>query len=243
MSALLTSYKVWDRPTRIFHWINFLSVISLIFIGLIMLFKPELGISGTPAKIAIKAVHIVIGYIFVINLIVRLVWSVVGKGFASWRAIVPQKGYFKQLAQFRQLSKTGDEPQYLGHNPLAKLAMLAIYLLLITLAITGLVRAGTDIYYPPFGDAVRHYVADTPANAPLLQPYDKTHVNPQQMQQLKVFKKPFGKVHLWAAYLLMFMIVLHIFFVVRTEIKTKVSLVSAMINGNKILNKPPQDKQ
>ncbi len=26
-------YKVWDVPTRIFHWLNFLTVISLIFVA------------------------------------------------------------------------------------------------------------------------------------------------------------------------------------------------------------------
>jgi len=32
-------YNVWDLPVRLFHWINFLSVISLLFMGFIMLYK------------------------------------------------------------------------------------------------------------------------------------------------------------------------------------------------------------
>ena len=30
-------YKAWDLPTRLFHWINFLCVITLSFLGLVML--------------------------------------------------------------------------------------------------------------------------------------------------------------------------------------------------------------
>lgn len=36
---MLKEYKVWDEPTRIFHWVNFTTVILLIFMGLMMLFK------------------------------------------------------------------------------------------------------------------------------------------------------------------------------------------------------------
>jgi len=32
-------YKAWDLPTRLFHWINFLCVITLSFLGLVMLNK------------------------------------------------------------------------------------------------------------------------------------------------------------------------------------------------------------
>ena len=28
-------YKAWDLPTRLFHWINFLCVITLSFLGLV----------------------------------------------------------------------------------------------------------------------------------------------------------------------------------------------------------------
>ena len=61
-------YHVWDLPVRLFHWVNFLSVISLLFMGFIMLYKKELGITSLDAKIALKQVHVIIGYVFVVNL-------------------------------------------------------------------------------------------------------------------------------------------------------------------------------
>jgi Ni,Fe-hydrogenase I cytochrome b subunit len=45
-------YSVWDLPVRLFHWVNFLSVISLLFMGFIMLYKKELGITCLRPKLA-----------------------------------------------------------------------------------------------------------------------------------------------------------------------------------------------
>jgi len=81
----LHNYRVWDLPTRIFHWVNFLAIISLIFVGLLMLYKKELGISGVPAKVGLKELHVTIGYVFVTNLIVRLLWGFIGNRFARWQ--------------------------------------------------------------------------------------------------------------------------------------------------------------
>jgi len=52
-------YNAWDAPIRIFHWVNFISVISLIFVALIMMYKVELGITGVDAKIALKELHVI----------------------------------------------------------------------------------------------------------------------------------------------------------------------------------------
>jgi hypothetical protein len=41
----LQSYPVWDRPTRWFHWINFVCVVALAAIGTAILFDNELGVT------------------------------------------------------------------------------------------------------------------------------------------------------------------------------------------------------
>ena len=42
-------------------------------------------------------------------------------------------------------------PAYAGHSPLGRLAVLVLLLVLGVQGLAGLVLAGTDIYYPPFG--------------------------------------------------------------------------------------------
>jgi len=71
-------YKAWDLPIRLFHWINFLCVLTLSILGLIMLNKAAIGISGPEAGIGLKTLHVVAGYVFAVNLLVRIAWGFAG---------------------------------------------------------------------------------------------------------------------------------------------------------------------
>ena len=234
-------YKVWDLPTRLFHWINFVSIMGLIFVATIMMFKKELGITGLEAKIALKEVHIVIGYFFATNLLVRIVWGFIGGQYSRWKNILPGKGYLAQLREYLSSIKLGKPDTYKGHNPLGRLAVIAMILLMLTLMISGLIRAGTDVYYPPFGGAIAQYVAKDGIPAQNIMPYDTQGTDPQKMAEVKIVKSVFGDVHEAAAFTLMFIILLHIFIVIRSEIREGGTLISAMFNGKKLLKEKPKD--
>ncbi|MEJ1338765.1 MAG: cytochrome b/b6 domain-containing protein [Candidatus Sedimenticola sp. (ex Thyasira tokunagai)] len=225
---LLEQYQVWDAPTRIFHWVNFTTVLLLIFMGLMMLFKKDMGITSLEAKITLKTIHVLIGYLFVINLAIRLVWGFIGNRFARWSSIVPGKGFSATLSSYVSSVKSGEPQQWLGHNPLGRLAVVVIMLALVVMAVTGLVRAGTDIYYPPFGSSFAQQIAAEGVDAATIKPYDKTGTDTVAYKELKAFKGPFGAVHIYTSYFLMFLILLHILVVVRTEIREGGSLVSAL---------------
>lgn len=240
-ATMLKEYKAWDAPTRIFHWVNFTTVILLICMGLIMLFKKELGIASLDAKIMLKTVHVLIGYVFVLNLVVRIAWAFAGNRLARWSSMLPGKGFVEELRGYLASIRSGEPKQYLGHNPLGRLAVSAMMAALLVLAITGLVRAGTDIYYPPFGAIAAEFVAAEGVEPASLKPYDKTFVDAAKMKQLEAFKGPFGEVHIYTAYFLMLLIVLHIAAVVRAEIRDGDRLVSGMISGRKVLSREPED--
>ncbi len=242
MSASYKSYTTWSTSVRWFHWINVLSVIALIFVGLMMLYKKELGISSLEAKISLKELHVIIAYFFAVNLLVRLVFAFIGPASARFSAFIPAKGFMQSLQSYRASLKAGKPQQFIGHNPLGKLAVTALFSLLIILAMSGLIRAGTDIYYPPFGSAVASYIAADGVDPASLIPYQKEGVNAEKMASLKAFKSPFGKIHLYSAYLLMFLIIIHIAAVVRAEVKEGDSLVSSMFSGKKILSEKPHDE-
>jgi cytochrome b len=237
----LYQYKVWDLPTRLFHWINFTTVIVLIFVGLVMLFKKELGIESVAAKIALKELHVIVGYIFATNLVIRIVWGFIGNGYARWRSLIPSRGHMAKTGAYLQSVKRGKPLQYCGHNPLGQLAVLVIFLCLMTMAITGLIRAGTDIYYPPFGSIAAEYVASPGVNPDELVPYDTSAVDKEKYDALKAFKKPFGTIHIYTSYLVMFLIVIHIAAVVRVEVKEGGGIISAMFTGKKLLNDKAAD--
>jgi cytochrome b len=208
-----------------------------------MLYKKELGISSVEAKIGLKEVHVIIGYIFVVNLGFRLLWGFVGNRYARWRAILPGKGFLQSVHDYKTALGAGKPQQFLGHNPMGRLAITFMLLLLIIMAGTGLIRAGTDIYYPPFGAYVAEFVAAPNTDPDSLIPYNPTGTDAEKVDRLKAFKGPFGIIHLYTAYILMFIIVVHIAAVVYTEVREGGGIISAMFTGKKVLSGKPVDDE
>lgn len=235
------SYPVWDGTVRTFHWINFLSVLCLIGTGLVIYNGKALGISAE-AKVWMKEFHVWFGYVMAVNLLWRIIWGFVGSRYAVWSSTLPfGRGYASEFVAYIKSLKSGQSRYYLGHNPLGRLMVLALLLLLLVQAVTGLVLAGTDIYYPPLGSWIADWVAAPGIDPATLQPGNKTMVDTAAWEEMRAFRKPFITLHEWVFFVLSAAIVIHIAAVVFGEIKERVGLVSAMIHGNKALPGPPVD--
>jgi cytochrome b len=236
-------YTIWDRSTRWFHWVNVICVISLIFVGTAIFNGKAFGISGD-GKILLKTVHVYIGYVFVINLGWRLIWGIIGNKYAKWINIFPiTRSYWKSLKDYRTASQSGKSPTYLGHNPLGKLMVTLLIVLMTTQAVTGLVIAGTDLYMPPFGETIKQWVADTDqqGNVKQIKAGSREGVNTEAYKEMRNFRDPFIQTHVAIYYLLMVAILIHIVFVVRSEVIENNGLISAMFSGKKILSERPED--
>lgn len=227
---------VWDAPTRWFHWINFVTILVLTFLGLVMLFKADLGISSMETRVALKQAHTITGYVFVLNLLWRIVWAFIGNRYARWDAILPTGGFTHAARAYVASIRAGHPQQYAGHNPLARLALTAILLLLLVLAGTGLIRAGTDILFPPFGGAAEAYLGKTTVDGVPLTPFNLDKADPDRKKSFDAFRKPVGTIHLYGAYLLWLLIVIHVAAVVITDIREGGAIISAMFTGKKMLS-------
>jgi Ni/Fe-hydrogenase 1 B-type cytochrome subunit len=158
-SEQLVAYRVWDAPTRWFHWVNALSVVGLMLLGIIILVSGDLGISAA-GKVTLKTIHVWVGYVMTANLVWRFVWAFFGNRYARWKAILPSgRGYLASLQAYVSAFLAGHPRHYLGHNPVGRLAVLVILLLLVVQAASGLLLAGTDIFYPPFGSWISGWIA------------------------------------------------------------------------------------
>ena len=237
----LKSYFVWDANTRWFHWINVLCVLSLIAVAVAIINAKTLGVS-TEGKILLKTVHVLIGYVFTINLLWRLIWAFIGSPTARWGAILPiGSSYLNELRAYIASCKAGQPRQYLGHNPLGKIAVTLLLFLLLIQAITGLVVAGTDIFYPPIGSWIANWIAAPGIDPGTLMPYAKDTYNMVAYDEMRAFRKPFITVHYYGFYVLLGVIAVHILAVVVAEIKEGNNLISAMFNGKKVLSETPAD--
>lgn len=238
----LKSYPVWDVPTRWFHWINVLSVFALVAVGLVILNGSLLGLTNA-GKIALKTLHVWIGYVLVLSLCGRIVWAFVGNRYARWRQMLPGRaGYGRRLRRYVASFIAGAPEHYLGHNPIGRIAVALLLTLIAVQAVTGLLLAGTDIYYPPLGHWVAQSIAAPGTDPSTLVPYSPEMYDKAAYQAMRAMREPFATVHLYGFYALAITVVLHIAGVVVTELREGGGLVSAMFHGRKVISGKPMDE-
>jgi cytochrome b len=114
--------RVWDLPTRVFHWVLALSVIG----------------SVTTAKIGGNAMewHIRLGLLAMALLAFRLAWGFVGGRWSRFAAFFYTPG--SVMAYLRGDSGPGGHYD-VGHSPLGALSVFVLLALLIAQVATGLV--------------------------------------------------------------------------------------------------------
>lgn len=114
-----TRIRVWDLPTRVFHW-----SLAASFAGAWLTAESERW----------RDVHIVLGYLLAGLIVFRLIWGVVGSRharFASF-AFPPSRvvGYLKSLFK-------GAPEHHAGHNPAGALAIFGLLALGLAAAASG----------------------------------------------------------------------------------------------------------
>lgn len=112
--------RVWDLPTRLFHWLLVLCVLGLVITG----------------KIGGGAIvwHARLGYAVLALLLFRLVWGFAGGHWSRFSRFL--RGPASVIAY---LKGTGPLAHRVGHNPLGALSVLAMLAVLIAQVGTGLV--------------------------------------------------------------------------------------------------------
>lgn len=240
----LTPYRVWDSVTRWFHWINVLCILILAGIGVVILNANALGVNSD-GKVTLKIIHAWTGYVFALNLLWRFIWGFVGNRYARWQAVLPLgRAYRSSLRTYVTGLRAGEAPAYRGHNPLGRLMIAFLFILLLLQMATGLVLAGTDLYFPPFGHEFAEWAAgagEDHSKLEGLQPGVKEKLDPEGYAAMRKFREPFIAIHKLTFFTLLVAIVLHITAVVVAEVKEKNGLISAMFSGDKVFGKKPED--
>lgn len=240
----LRSFPAWDAGVRWFHWINVLCVIGLIAAGVVILNDAALGL-GNDGKVILKTVHVWIGYVLVLNLLWRLVWAFIGGTGARWRAFLPGgRGYFSEVRNYFAAWGAGRPLHYQGHTPPGRLAISALLLVLLVMSISGLILAGTDLFFPPLGRWIAGWVAAPGVDPGTLLPYSPDMYDAAAYAAMRSeLRSPVIRIHYWGFYTLLGLVVVHIAAVVITEIRGRGNLISAMFTGRKIMEDAPADQQ
>ena len=240
----IRDYKVWDAPTRWFHWINFLSVLLLLLTGFLFMFREELAIESKDSKFLIMTLHGWIGYVFAANLAWRLIWGFCGNRYARWRALLPSRRSLRELgADLRSLCQRRPY-EYLGRSPMSRLAISVMFLLLLGQAGTGFIRSGVDLYQLPLGPIFASYLAK-PGVDPAELNWRTTPelMDAEKYKVIRPYKFLAGTIHKYTAYVIIAVILLHITGVTLTEVRQGSGGVSAMISGRRAMRTRPLDAE
>ncbi|MBK8175557.1 MAG: cytochrome b/b6 domain-containing protein [Rhodospirillales bacterium] len=113
--------RVWDIPTRVFHW----SLVLLIAFSFY---------TGNVGGLREMDLHKLSGYAILALVTFRVVWGVIGSPRSRFADFVRRPGTI--LAYLREL-RSAHRPA-VGHNPLGALSVLALLASLAVQAVTGL---------------------------------------------------------------------------------------------------------
>lgn len=136
--------KVWDLPTRLFHW----SLVALVAVGLVTGFlSPEWWMG----------VHLWAGYGTVLLVIFRLVWGIFGSEYSRLETFTftPRE----VLAHIREVFFLRPT-HYIGHNPAGALMIFALIFILVGTTLSGLLELGGEENQGPLAGAANYLVGD-----------------------------------------------------------------------------------
>ena len=140
--------KVWDLPTRVFHW----SLVALVAIGLITGFlSPEWWMG----------VHLWAGYGTVLLVVFRLVWGIFGSEYSRLETFTfTPREVIAHIREVFFLRPT----HYIGHNPAGALMIFALIFILAGITISGLLVLGGEENQGPLAGAANYQIGDMAAD-------------------------------------------------------------------------------
>ncbi|MCL2310098.1 MAG: Ni/Fe-hydrogenase, b-type cytochrome subunit [Proteobacteria bacterium] len=215
----LESVYVFQAPVRLWHWITVLMMIPLAITGY-LIGDPPPAIGGeatfTYMFAWIRIIHFSCAMIFTVAFLMRIYWAFVGNRYAHslflpaiW-SFAWWKGLFRQAFYYLFLKKEPDS--WVGHNPLAQMGMIMMFVLgALVLIFTGFAL----------------YAQQWASGGSWMALFGWVH---------SVFGEPQAvrTVHHLAMYYLLVFVVIHIYMAFREDIMGKETVISTMVNGIRV---------
>ncbi len=188
-----TPVRVWDLPTRLFHWaLAICVVLGIVFV-----------------KIGGNAIqwHAYCGYTALALILFRVIWGFVGSWHARFANFIPSPS--KLIAFLR-----GQVDDGLGHNPLGALSVIALLIVVLIQALTGLFTDDDIFFQGPFA----RYVSNSTVAL-------------------------FTSIHRFNQYLIFVLVGLHIAAISYYYFVKRENLVGPMVTGDKLTSIVPKSRE
>ena len=213
-----TSVYVYEAPVRLWHWINAIAILVLALTGF-FIGRPLPTMPGEASANFlmgyIRFTHFTAGYILAIGFLFRFYWSFVGNHHARqlFRLPLTSGHWWKEiLFELRWYLFIEKRPKkYVGHNPLAQIAMF----IFITSGTLFMIITGFALYAE---GSQRGSWQDTLFG----------WVIPLAGQSFDVHT-----LHRLGMWWILTFVIIHIYVAIREDIMSRQSIVSTMISGHR----------
>ena len=214
-----TSVYVYEAPVRLWHWINAAAIMVLIVTGyLIGSPPPTMVIDEATHQFVfgyIRFAHFAAGMVMTVGFFGRIYWAFVGNSHSKQMFMLPfwRASWWAEVwHEIKWYAFLESKPKkYVGHNPLAQIAMFFF----MTVGMTFMIVTGFALYAEGIGQGS---VVDT-----IFGPLRDAIGNSQVLHQIH---------HLGMWFILIFMMI-HIYAAIREDIMSRQSMVSTMISGTR----------
>ena len=215
----VTSVYVYEAPVRIWHWFNALLIVVLCVTGyLIGKPLPTMGVGEASDSFQfgyIRFVHFTAGQLLALAFLCRFVWAFLGNHHARQLFYLPfwSRVFRKELAWHTRwyMFLEKDPRKYIGHNPVAQVAMFFF----ITLGLPFMILSGFALYSEGAG---RGTWVDWAFG--WFIPFVGSSLDVHMLHRLGM----------WA---LVIFTILHVYAAIREDIMSRQSMVSTMISGHR----------
>lgn len=212
-----TAVYVYEAPLRLWHWVNALAIIVLAVTGYFIA-SPLPSVPGEASDNFlmgyIRFAHFVAGYFLGIGFVARIYWAIAGNSHSRQLFTLPltNRAWWSEVAYelrwYLFLERT--PKKYVGHNPLAQLAMF----LLFVIPVVFLIVTGFALYGEGTQEGSWAHTMFTSWVIPLMG----------QSQD----------VHTWhhlTAWVVVCFIIVHVYVAIREDIMSRQSIISSMVSG------------
>lgn len=216
-AASLKSIYVYEAPVRAWHWVNALCIVVLAATGY-LIGSPPWTIAGEASENFvfgyIRFAHFAAAYVLAIGLLVRVYWALVGNHHARELFSVPllTGAYWRELfSMLKWYMFLRPYPnRYVGHNPLARLSMVFLFLV----AVVFMIASGFAMYGE--GAQAGHW-SHTMFTSWMLPLFGNSQ-----------------NLHTWhhlGMWLIILFVIVHVYAAIREDIMGRQSMISTMISG------------
>jgi cytochrome b len=201
--------KVWDPLVRIFHW----SLVATFIIAWLTADEES-------------RLHELAGYAVLGLVLVRIVWGLIGTRYARFSDFVHRPSTVLSYAREMLIGKPKN---YLGHNPLGGMMVLALLVSLLAAGVTGLALQGAEQGTGPFASLA----AGTTVTMPSMIAKAVANDDDEDGNGEKENEELWEELHKFFANLTLLLAVLHIAGVIIVSLVHRENLVRAMLTGRK----------